>query len=200
MVDRGYQGVTLTRTIAYDRVEDVVLVWDRLDSATPVRASQQWGLGRDRSVRLDADAVHTNGPGANVSMLFTSGGAPLDLAMGRNKPMRGWNSLAYGELSPAPSVRATQKGTSLSWLTVLAPRADGVAGSTVAATASVSSAAASVLLRTADGSATINLDNSSGSRTAPTDGDAGRRADRGHRAGRHARPRCAAPAWCRPRR
>ncbi len=102
VVDRGYQGVTLTRTIAYDRVEDVVLVWDRLDSPTPVRASQQWGLGRDRSVRLDADAVHTNGPGANVSMLFTSGGAPLDLARGRNKPMRGWNSLAYGEISPAP--------------------------------------------------------------------------------------------------
>ena len=119
MVDRGYQGVTLTRTIAYDRVEDVVLVWDRLDSDKPVRASQQWGLGRDRSVRLDADAVHTNGPGANVSMLFTSGGAPLDLARGRNKPMRGWNSLSYGELSPAPSVRATQKGT----LAVLADRA-----------------------------------------------------------------------------
>ena len=93
-----------------------------------MRASQQWGLGRDRSVRLDRDAAHTSGPGANVSLLFTSGGAPLDLARGRNKPLRGWNSRAYGELSPAPSVRATQRGTSLSWLTVIAPRAAGVAG------------------------------------------------------------------------
>ena len=168
VVDRGYSGVTLTRTVAYDRVEDVVLVWDRLRSATPVRASQQWGLGRDRSVRVDADAVHTSGPGANVSMLFTSGGAPLDVAKGRKKPMRGWNSEAYGELSSAPSVRATQKGTSLSWLTVLTPRADGVGASTVSATAAVSASNASVLLRTAGGSATVNLDGISGSRTPPT--------------------------------
>ncbi len=168
VVDRGYSGVTLTRTVAYDRVEDVVLVWDRLRSAKPVRASQQWGLGRDRAVRLDADAVHTSGPGANVSMLFTSGGAPLDVAKGRKKPMRGWNSQAYGELSSAPSVRAIQKGTSLSWLTVLTPRAEGVAASTVSATAAVSATNASVLLRTAEGSATVNLDGVSGSRTSPT--------------------------------
>ncbi len=168
VVDRGYDGVTLTRTVAYDRVEDVVLVWDRLSSAKSVRASQQWGVGRDRSVRLDADAVHTSGPGANVSMLFTSGGAPLDVARGRKKPMRGWNSQAYGELSSAPSVRASQRGTSLSWLTVIAPRADGVAASSVSATAAVSVSNASVLLSTADGSATVNLDAVSGSRTPPT--------------------------------
>ena len=144
MVDRGYRGVVLTRTIAYDRVEDVMVVWDRLQADKVVRASQQWGLGRDRAVSLDGDAVHTSGPGANLSMLFTSGGAPQDLAVGKKSPMRGWNSESYGELSPAPSVRATQKGSSLSWLTVLAPRADGVPASSVTASASVSSAAASV--------------------------------------------------------
>ena len=133
-----------------------------------VRASQQWGLGRDRAVSLDGDAVHTSGPGANLSMLFTSGGAPQDLAVGKKSPMRGWNSQSYGELSPAPSVRATQKGSSLSWLTVLAPRADGVPASSVTASASVSSAAASVALSTAAGSATVNLDDISGSRTAAT--------------------------------
>jgi hypothetical protein len=166
VVDRGYRGVVLTRTIAYDRVEDVMVVWDRLQSDKVVRASQQWGLGRDRAVSLDGDAVHTSGPGANLSMLFTSGGAPQDLAIGKKSPMRGWNSVSYGELSPTPSVRATQKGSSLSWLTVLAPRADGVPASSVTASASVSSAAASVALTTAAGSATVNLDDVSGSRTA----------------------------------
>ncbi len=168
VVDTGYSGVTLTRTIAYDRVDDVVLVWDRLESAKPVRASQQWGLNRDRGVSLDDDTAYSTGDGANVSLFFTSGGAPLDVQKGDRKPWRGWNSIAYGELSPAPSLRATQKGTSLSWLTVIAPRADGVARSEFAATSSVSGTSASVVLRTPSGTSQVNLDGTSGSRTAAT--------------------------------
>lgn len=166
VVDRGYAGVTITRTLAYDRVEDVLLVWDRLTSDRTVRASQQWGLARTRDVAIDADAAHTSGPGANVSMLFTSGGAPLDVARGQRRPLRGWNSEAYGELAPAPSVRASQSGRSLSWLTVIAPRAPEVPASTVSATSSVSASGASVALTTAAGSALITLDGSGGSRSA----------------------------------
>ncbi len=168
VVDTGYSGVTLTRTIAYDRVDDVVLVWDRLESAKEVRAGQQWGLGRDRGVVLDADTAHTTGEGANVSLFFTSGGAPLDVQKGDRKPWRGWNSVAYGELSPAPSLRATQKGSSLSWLTVIAPRADGTRRSDFSATSAVSGTAASVVLRTPSGTAQVNLDGTTGSRTAAT--------------------------------
>jgi hypothetical protein len=168
VVDTGYQGVTLTRTIAYDRVDDVVLVWDRLDSAKEVRASQQWGLGRDRGVTLDQDTAHTTGDGANVSLFFTSGGSPLDVERGDRKPWRGWNSIAYGELSPAPSLRASQRGTSLSWLTVIAPRKPGVPGAAYAATSTVSGAAASVVLTTPTGSSQVNLDPTSGSLTPAT--------------------------------
>ena len=162
VVDTGYRGVTLTRTIAYDRVDDVVLVWDRLESAKDVRASQQWGLGRDRKVTLDQDTAHTTGDGANVSLFFTSGGSPLDVERGDKKPWRGWNSIAYGELSPAPSLRASQRGTSLSWLTVIAPRKPGVPGGEYAATSTVSGTAASVVLRTPSGSSQVDLDATSG--------------------------------------
>lgn len=165
VVDRGYQGVTITRTIAYDRADDVLLVWDRLTSDKAVVASQQWGLGRTRRVAIDADAAHSSGPGANVSMLFTSGGAPLDVAKGKRSPFRGWNSEAYGELSPSPSVRASQSGRSLSWLTVIAPRAADVPASSVSASSAVSASAASVALTTAAGSALITLDGSGGSRS-----------------------------------
>ena len=168
VVDTGYAGVTLTRTVAYDRADDVVLVWDRLAAPKDVTASQQWGLGRDRTVALQQDTAHTNGPGANVSLFFTAGGAPLDVKTGAKSPMRGWNSEAYGEIAPAPSLRATQRGSQLSWLTVIAPRADGVPGSAYSATSSVSSTAASVLLTTPTGSATVNLDGTTGSRTVPT--------------------------------
>jgi hypothetical protein len=164
VVDRGYDGVTLTRTVAYDRADDVLLVWDRLESQRPVRASQQWGLGRDRSVSVRSDAAHTSGPGADVSLLFTSGGAPLDVAAGQRDPLRGWNSHSYGELSPAPSLRATQKGTSLSWLTLIAPRDDEVAPSEVSATAAVSAASAAVAFSAPGGSATVMLDDSGGAR------------------------------------
>jgi hypothetical protein len=165
VVDRGYEGVTLTRTVAYDRADDVLLVWDRLESKKPVRASQQWGLGRDRTVSLAADAAHTSGPGANVSLLFTSGGAPLDVAAGKRNPLRGWNSQSYGELSPSPSLRATQKGSSLSWLTVIAPRTADEGAASVSATASVSGTAASVALEAPGGSALVSLDDQGGSRT-----------------------------------
>jgi len=159
VVDRGYSGVTLTRTVAYDRADDTLVVWDRLSSPSKsVTASQQWGLGRDRAVDLSGDVAHTSGPGANVSVLFTSGGAPLDVAKGQKSPLRGWNSIAYGELSPSPSLRATQKGTELSWLTVIAPRADGVPASAVSASASVSQTAASVALTSPTGRGTVNLD------------------------------------------
>jgi hypothetical protein len=159
VVDRGYSGVTLTRTVAYDRADDTLVVWDRLSSPSKsVTASQQWGLGRDRAVDLSGDVAHTSGPGANVSMLFTSGGAPLDVAKGQKSPLRGWNSIAYGELSPSPSLRATQKGNELSWLTVIAPRADGVPASAVSASASVSQTAASVALTSPTGRGTVNLD------------------------------------------
>jgi len=159
IVDRGYAGVTLTRTVAYDRADDTLVVWDRLSSPSKsVTASQQWGLGRDRAVDLSGDVAHTSGPGANVSMLFTSGGAPLDVAKGQKSPLRGWNSIAYGELSPSPSLRATQKGNELSWLTVIAPRADGVPASAVSASASVSQTAASVALTSPTGRGTVNLD------------------------------------------
>jgi hypothetical protein len=168
VVDTGYNGVTLTRTIAYDRIDDVVLVWDRLESAKSVKASQQWGLGRDRGVQLAQDTAHTTGDGANVSLFFTSGGSPLDVERGDKKPWRGWNSIAYGELSPAPSLRATQRGTSLSWLTVIAPRKPGVSGAEYAATSTVSGTAASVVLRTPSGSSQVNLDSASGSLTPAT--------------------------------
>ena len=36
--------------------------------------------------RSTGDAAHTTGPGANVSLLFTSGGAPLDVATGARDP------------------------------------------------------------------------------------------------------------------
>jgi len=167
VVDRGYAGVTLTRTVAYDRADDVLVVWDRLSSPTKaVTASQQWGLGRDRQVSVTGDVAHTSGPGANVSMLFTSGGAPLDVAKGQKDPMRGWNSQAYGELSPSPSLRATQQGTELSWLTVIAPRASGVPESAVAASATVSQTDARVALNAPNGNAaTVYLDGIAGSRT-----------------------------------
>jgi hypothetical protein len=168
VVDTGYEGVTLTRTVAYDRADDVVLVWDRLAAPKDVTGSQQWGLGRDRTVDLQQDTAHTTGPGANVSLFFTAGGAPLDVKSGAKSPMRGWNSEAYGEIAPAPSLRATQRGSQLSWLTVIAPRADGVPGSAYSATSSVSTTGASVLLTTPTGSATVNLDGTGGSRTVPT--------------------------------
>jgi hypothetical protein len=62
-------------------------------------------------------------------------------------------------------LRATQKGTSLSWLTVIAPRAAEVPPSEVSATAAVSSSGAAVAFNAPEGSALVTLDDSGGLRS-----------------------------------
>ncbi len=167
VVDRGYRGVTLTRTIAYDRAQDLFVVWDRLVSATSVKASQQWGLGPDRGTTVAPDMVSSTGPGANVSLLFTGGSDGLDVVKGATSPMRGWNSSGYGQLSPAPSVRSTQFGTHLSWVTVIVPRAAGVSDAGLTATSTSNDTSATVGITTPSAGTTwLALTNTSASVTA----------------------------------
>lgn len=162
VVDRAYAGVVITRTVAYDRATDAIVVWDRLQSAKAVRASQQWGVAPGHLVSLAADEAATSGTGSELSMLFAGGGAPLDVVSGASSPRRGWNSTAYGDLTPAPSVRATQTGTALSWVTVLTPRGAGTDTEAVAATATTGPGGLAVTLRTPSGSGLLQLDGATG--------------------------------------
>ncbi len=167
VVDRGYRGVTLTRTIVYDRAQNLFVVWDRLVSAASVKASQQWGLGPDRGTTVTPDMVSSTGAGANVSLLFTGGSDGQDVVSGAKAPWRGWNSSAYGQLSPAPSVRSTQFGSHLSWVTVIAPRAAGVSDAGLTATSTSTDSSATVGITTPAGGTTwLALTNSSAAVTA----------------------------------
>ena len=167
-VDRGYRGTTITRTVAYDRSHDALVIWDRLHSDTWVRAGQQWNLGADRGVGLAADAAHTSGSGANLDALFSGGGAPLSVAKGSKSPYRGWSSSEYGKISAAPSLRATQSGTDLQWVTVLVPRAAGAADSVATSTASAGPGGLSVSLTTAAGASAFALDGGVGASRGAT--------------------------------
>ncbi|TAK70032.1 MAG: hypothetical protein EPO13_03385 [Actinomycetota bacterium] len=130
-IDHGYAGATVTRTIHYDRAHDLFVVWDTAESDTPRTFTQNWQLGRDRSVvatnAAGGTGIATTGAGANLTMRWAGPQPAVSTVKGRSAPMLGWNSQAYGELVPAPTVQATQTGTSASWLTVLVPRRDGVA-------------------------------------------------------------------------
>ncbi|MGN6687806.1 MAG: heparinase II/III domain-containing protein [Actinomycetales bacterium] len=135
IVDRGYSGVTLLRTVVYDRSRDLVVVWDRLTSTSRVTAYQQWQLAAGLTTSVTGDTVTATGSRAGVTALFAGGGAGISSVAGQHSPLRGWVSPAYGVLTPAPSVQAQQSGTSLSWVTVLAPRDAGDDGAGLTATA-----------------------------------------------------------------
>ncbi|WP_121192624.1 heparinase II/III domain-containing protein [Motilibacter peucedani] len=167
-VDRGYRGTTVTRTVAYDRAHDAIVVWDRLHSATSVRAAQQWTLGADRSVQLAADAAHTGGAGGNLDVLVSTPGTALTVASGAKSPYRGWVSSGYGTISAAPSLRSTATGTDLQWVTVLVPRAAGTSASAAASSASVGPAGLSVRVDTAAGSSVLTLDGGTGAARSGT--------------------------------
>ncbi|HEU4676080.1 MAG TPA: heparinase II/III family protein [Motilibacteraceae bacterium] len=175
LTDPGYDGYLLTRTVYYDRGGDYLLVWDTSRSTTsaagrPRTAEQNWQLGRDRVVRTATDgptaAAWTEGPGANLSLRWVGPAPHLAVTTGQSRPAYlGWNSSAYGELAPAPTLTAAALAATGTWLTVVVPRADGVTDDAVAAAGWVGDTEAEVTVSTGSVRQQVHLTRSGAVRT-----------------------------------
>lgn len=181
LTDDEYDGLTLTRTLWYDRDGDFLVVWDTLARrggplTPPATAYQRWQLGRDRTVSTSPEAasdpasaaVTTGGPGANLAIRWVGTAPALSVAKGRTTPtLLGWNSLRYADLAPAPTVsaalaaRTTVAGTS--WTTVLVPLPPGETGDRVTATGTTTGTEADLTVSAPTGRRHLRL-----SRTAAT--------------------------------
>ena len=144
VVDPAYVGTQLQRTIWYDRVGDYFIVVDDVSMDRVGTFYLNWNFERDRMVTIDGQSASTSGPGANVSVINVASPVSYSVGAGQKSPYRGWSSEAYGELVPAPSLRAHAWGPANRIVSVIVPRASGVEPSTVSATGTITAAGAQV--------------------------------------------------------
>lgn len=122
--DAAYVRSSIQRSVWYDRAGDFFVVMDDVSTRKPRYISQNWNLGRDRTVTVNGAAAATAGSGANVSIISVGDTPDYSVLTGSRNPWRGWNSAAYGELSPSPSlgVQTATRVASARLVTVIVPR------------------------------------------------------------------------------
>jgi hypothetical protein len=167
LTDDEYTGLSLTRSIWYDRTGDFLVVWDAITRrgaplAPTATAYQRWQLGRDPTVTSAPGAVTTSSPGANLAIRWFGTTPSLSVAKGQTTPtLLGWNSLRYGDIAAAPTVsaslpaRATVGG--VVWGTVLTPLRPGQPGTNVTVTGTASATEATLTVTTPNGRRQLQL-------------------------------------------
>jgi hypothetical protein len=119
----GYAGVTQTRRITWSRGLDVILVDDRVQSATVHTVRQLWHLINGSAPRVDGTTVRTQRERGNVTIQQLVGRPTIRIVTGRTSPVQGWISYHYGTKVAAPVEEAVQRGTSVRYLTLIVPSA-----------------------------------------------------------------------------
>jgi len=145
IVDSGYPGARLQRTVWYDRRGDFFVVMDDVATGSPASFYANWNVGRDRTVQIADQVASTEGPGANVSIINVASPVSISAVSGSKSPWAGWNSTKYGELVPSPSIRAAAASPTTRLVTVIIPRSSGVSSDSVSATGQLTATGVQVI-------------------------------------------------------
>jgi hypothetical protein len=117
----GYAGVTQTRRITWSRSLGYLLVEDRATSLVRHTYRQLWHLVEDARPLVTGSTVVTRRARGNVLIRQLAGGPTLRVVRGATNPIQGWISYRYGTKVAAPVVQAIRSGTSVRYLTLIAP-------------------------------------------------------------------------------
>ena len=119
----GFAGVTQTRRVTWSRRLGYLLVEDRATSSTSHVYRQLWHLVVRSSPAVGGSAVWTRRARGNVLIRQLFGTPTLRIVTGATNPIQGWISYHYGTRVAAPVVQAIKSGTSVRYLTLIAPSA-----------------------------------------------------------------------------
>lgn len=100
----GYRhlGITHWRGVVYRR-ERYLAIWDYFEDAGDHEIRLHWHLGCDPgAVRLDDGALVLSPPGMCLQLRVDGGTSTL--ASGGTAPILGWRSVAYGVMTPTPTL------------------------------------------------------------------------------------------------
>lgn len=127
VTDKPGRGFTRSRTAAFLRGPDAVLVVDRATAPRTTTFSQHWHLPSDASVRVSRNvATAKAGPEATTIVPLRVGKAAtgsLRLARGATRPVQGWHWHTIFNKRPAPTVTGTLRGQSVTTAAVVLPTA-----------------------------------------------------------------------------
>lgn len=117
----GFSGVTQTRRVTWSRRLGYLLVEDRAQSTTRHTYRQLWHLVEDSRPLVSGSTVRTQRARGNVIVRQLVGTPAIRIVKGATSPIQGWISYRYGERVAAPVVEAIRTGTSVRYLTLIAP-------------------------------------------------------------------------------
>lgn len=117
----GFSGVTQTRRLTWSRRLGYLLVDDRAVSSTRHTYRQLWHLVDGSNPTVGVTTVRTQRPRANLLIRQLAGTPTRRIVKGSTNPIQGWISYRYGKKVAAPVVEAVRTGTSVRYLTLIAP-------------------------------------------------------------------------------
>ena len=117
----GFAGVTQDRRITWSRRLGYAIVEDRATAATSHTYRQLWHLVHDARPTVGVRTVTTQRPRGNLLIRQLLGTPSLRVVTGATDPIQGWISYRYGTRVAAPVVQAIKSGTSVRYLTLVAP-------------------------------------------------------------------------------
>jgi hypothetical protein len=121
----GYPGVTSVRRVIFSRRLNYLVVYDQLLSTTTHRYRQLWHLREDANPSLVNGVVRTRRTRGNVLVRQLCGSSSVRMIRGATDPIQGWLSYFFNSKRANPTAEYTKSGSSVRYLTLLVPDADG---------------------------------------------------------------------------
>lgn len=117
-----HPGATWQRTMVHAKGAHLLVVDDRVTQPARRSVLQRWHLGADRLVTTGCGRADTEGPGADVSLLWSDDCPRLTVTTGQTSPMLGWRSPRTNEFVAAPTLVARRADRQVRMTTVIVPR------------------------------------------------------------------------------
>lgn len=119
-VDRGYDGVELTRRVVYCRGGDFLLVVDAVRSDEEVVAEQLWHLAPEVSSQRSGNGFDLSADDVSARIAWTGIKPELSVVRGSEEPFQGWVSTHWAQKEPADVLVARRQGERFRFVTFVA--------------------------------------------------------------------------------
>lgn len=120
--DTGYEDVLLTRRTIFSKRGEYLLVIDAVSAKEEVEIEQRWHAHEGATVKVHKNSAVLERGNAQCEMHWLGRNGGLTVARGETKPYNGWTSTGWRKNKETTVVGATQKGTQLTFRTVIGAR------------------------------------------------------------------------------
>lgn len=124
--DDGYDGIELTRRVAFHRAGEFLVVVDVVRADGEVTARQQWQVAEATTVSEAKNGYLLTSGDQSVRMQWTGLLPELSSEAGSKDPWRGWVSPGWMKTAKAHQIWAEKTGKNFRFVTVIGPTRHGV--------------------------------------------------------------------------